>query len=138
MRVTNRQVRKLMMEYQKTGQVGMAALKAGMHRETVGRYIKSGQLPSEGHAERGWRTRTDPFEEHWPQIEQMLVPTPGAGADGPDRCRMLLCGPALLQDVTRGDAPLAGSARNVMRKERGFGAGIRSIGCCVEGWQVSC
>ncbi len=76
MRVTNRQVRKLMMEYQKTGQVGMAALKAGMHRETAGRYIKSGQLPSEGHAERGWRTRTDPFEEHWPQIEQMLAAAP--------------------------------------------------------------
>ena len=41
------QVRKLLMEYQKSGEVGMAGLKAGMHRETAGKYLAGGLLPSQ-------------------------------------------------------------------------------------------
>lgn len=74
--VTDRQIRKLLMEYQKSGQVGMAALKAGMHRETASKYIKSGQLPSERCAERTWLTRPNPFEAHWPEIDEMLSAAP--------------------------------------------------------------
>lgn len=74
--VTDRQVRKLLMEHQKTGQIGMAAMKAGMHRETAGKYIKIGQLPSERRVERDWRTRPNPFEEHWPEIDEMLSAAP--------------------------------------------------------------
>lgn len=74
--VTDRQVRKLLMEYQKTGRVGKAALKAGMHRETAGKYVKIGQLPSERCIERAWRTRPNPFEAHWPEIEEMLCEAP--------------------------------------------------------------
>ena len=74
--VTDRQVRKLLMEYQKNKQVGMAALKAGMHRETASKYVKSGQLPSERCIERSWRTRPNPFEAHWPEIDEMLSSAP--------------------------------------------------------------
>jgi hypothetical protein len=54
----------------------MAALKAGMHRETAGKYIWSGALPSERGAERTWRTRPNPFEAHWPEVESMLAAAP--------------------------------------------------------------
>jgi len=76
MRVTDRQVRKLFMEYQKNGKIEMAALKAGMNRDTAADYIGSGQLPSERVVERDWRTRQDPFDEHWAEAEAMLREAP--------------------------------------------------------------
>lgn len=76
MRVTDRQVRKLFMEYQKSGKIQMAALKAGMNRDTAADYIGSGQLPSERVVERDWRTRQDPFEAHWAEAEAMLREAP--------------------------------------------------------------
>ncbi len=62
MRVTDRQAGKLLMEYQKSGEVGMAALKAGMHRGTAGKYTARGLLPSQGRVDRDWLTRLNPFE----------------------------------------------------------------------------
>lgn len=76
MRVTDRQVRKLFMEYQKSGKIQMAALKAGMNRDTAAAYIASGQLPSDRVVERDWRTRPDPFEGHWAEAEAMLREAP--------------------------------------------------------------
>jgi hypothetical protein len=64
------------MEYQKSGKIQMAALKAGMNRDTAAHYIGSGQLPSERVGERDWRTRPDPFEGHWAQAEAMLREAP--------------------------------------------------------------
>jgi len=76
MRVTDRQVRKLFMEYQKHGKIQMAALKAGMNRDTAAAYLGSGQLPSERVVARDWRTRQDPFEGHWAEAEAMLREAP--------------------------------------------------------------
>ena len=76
MRVTDRQVRKLFMEYEKSGKIQMAALKAGMNRDTAAGYIGSGQLPSERVVARDWRTRRDPFEAHWAEAEAMLREAP--------------------------------------------------------------
>ena len=76
MRVTDRQVRKLFMEYQKSGKIQMAALKAGMNRGTAADYIGSGQLPSERDGARDWRTRQDPFAAHWAEAEAMLREAP--------------------------------------------------------------
>jgi hypothetical protein len=64
------------MEYQKSGQVQMAAMKAGMNRDTAAVYIGSGQLPSERNKPRDWRTRQDPFEAHWAEAEAMLREAP--------------------------------------------------------------
>jgi hypothetical protein len=64
------------MEYQKSGKVQMAALKAGLHRDTAADYIGSGQLPSERVVARDWRTRQDPFEAHWAEAEAMLREAP--------------------------------------------------------------
>lgn len=76
MAVTNAQVRKLMEELSKHGQLGIAALKTGMSRDTARKYRDLGKLPSELKEPRTWRTRKDRFEEAWPSIEQRLEEAP--------------------------------------------------------------
>jgi hypothetical protein len=65
-----------MEEFTKHGEVSHAAMKAGMDRKTARKYIDAGKLPSEMVKARDWRTRPDPFEEHWPEIEERLRATP--------------------------------------------------------------
>jgi hypothetical protein len=65
-----------MEETSKHGEVGVAALKAGMDRKTAAKYLKEGKYPSELRAERTWRTREDPFEEDWPEIAERLKDAP--------------------------------------------------------------
>lgn len=76
MAVTNAQVRKLMEELSKHGRLGIAALKAGMSRDTARKYRDLGKLPSDLKKPRTWRTRRDPFGEDWPSIEQRLEEAP--------------------------------------------------------------
>jgi hypothetical protein len=73
--VTDEQVRKLMQERNKHGE-GKAALKAAMDRKTARKYVAAGRLPSEMKPPRTWRTRADPFEEEWPEIEGLLKALP--------------------------------------------------------------
>lgn len=70
------QVRKLMNEKRKHGQVGLAALRAGMHRNTARRYLQSGRLPSELKEPRTWRTRLDPFAADWSEVTTRLEEAP--------------------------------------------------------------
>jgi hypothetical protein len=65
-----------MEEMSKHGQIGQAAMKADMDRKTARKYVAAGKLPSELKQPRDWRTRPDPFEEHWPEIEARLRDTP--------------------------------------------------------------
>jgi Mu transposase-like protein len=74
--VSNAQVRKLMEEMSKHGEIGRAAMKAGMDRKTARKYVAAGTLPSAMVKPRDWQTRPDPFEEHWPEIEARLRQTP--------------------------------------------------------------
>ena len=76
MTTTDVQVRKLMEEHEKHGQVGTAALRAGMHRNTASKYLKAGKLPSSMRRPRDWRTRPDPFAEDWSEIAARLKETP--------------------------------------------------------------
>lgn len=69
-----------MEEMSKHGEIGQAARKADMDRKTARKYVAAGKLPSELKQPRDWRTRTDPFEEHWPEIEARLRDTPGLEA----------------------------------------------------------
>jgi len=73
---TDVQVRKLMEEYQKQGQVGMAALRAGMHRNTASKYLQARKLPSTMREPRHWRTRPDPFAEDWAEMAVRLADAP--------------------------------------------------------------
>jgi len=63
-------------EMSKHGQIGVAALRAGMHRNTARRYLEVGKLPSELKAPRTWRTREDPFAEDWAEIVERLEAAP--------------------------------------------------------------
>jgi hypothetical protein len=65
-----------MEEMSKHGQIGQAAMKADMDRKTARKYVAAGKLPSELKQPRDWRTRPDPFEAHWPEIEARLRDTP--------------------------------------------------------------
>src|ERR1700722_19842862 len=92
--VTDAQVRRLMEEKAKHGEVGLAALRAGMHRETARKYLDSGQLPSESKPERTWKTRPDPFDADWEEVRARLRQEASAGARSEDAVR-----------VPRGQAP---------------------------------
>jgi hypothetical protein len=64
------------MEHQKCGQIGLAAMKAGMNRDTAAAHIRSGQLPSAQAVDRDWRTRPDPFEANWAAAAEVLLAAP--------------------------------------------------------------
>lgn len=74
--ITKQQYRKLMSEYQETGNVSVSAMKAGMSRPTAQKYLKAGQPPQELQGKHTWRTREDPLEEIWPQALVMLEESP--------------------------------------------------------------
>lgn len=70
-----------MEEMKKNGEVGMASMKAGFDRATGRKYLNLGKLPSEvSDKERDWRTRADPFEEDWSDLEEMLQEAPALEA----------------------------------------------------------
>ena len=73
--ITKQQYRKLMSEYQETGNVTNSAMKAGMSRRIARKYLQAGQPPEELQAKHTWRTRKDPLVEIWPQAAAMLEET---------------------------------------------------------------
>lgn len=77
--VTDRQVRRLMMELGTGTPLSTAAIRAGMSENTARRY-RIGPLPSQRQAPRHYRTRPDPFAAIWPEIEALLVHAPGLEA----------------------------------------------------------
>jgi hypothetical protein len=69
-----------MEEMTKHGQVGLAAMRAGVDRKTARKYVAGGKLPSELVEPRNWRTHEDAFLEHWPELEAMLSDAPALEA----------------------------------------------------------
>ena len=65
-----------MEEMSKHGRIGVAAMKADMDRKTARKYVKAAKLPSEMKEPRTWRTREDPFEEEWLELEKQLLAAP--------------------------------------------------------------
>jgi hypothetical protein len=47
-----------------------------MDRKTARKYVKEGKLPSELRSPRIWRTRPDPFDGVWPEVEAQLEKAP--------------------------------------------------------------
>jgi len=74
--VTDTQVRKLMSELKKHGQIGKAALRAAMDRKTARRYRDAGRVPSELKTTRTYRTREDPFKDDWSYLLERLKDAP--------------------------------------------------------------
>ena len=74
--ITEQQYQRLMKEYHASGEVGLAAMKAGMHRETARRYLAARTAPAELAKPRNWQTREDPLETLWPQAAPFLRDSP--------------------------------------------------------------
>src|SRR4030042_5968873 len=77
MTATDAQVRLIMKERSKDRTQEQAAVKANLRsRKTVGKYEKLGKNPSELKRDRTYRTRSDPFEVNWDELEKMLKDAP--------------------------------------------------------------
>ncbi len=70
--VTDQQVRRLLKLNQTEKTKAIAASKAGMSEKTARKYQKSGRLPSQMVKARNWRTRKNPFKEHWKEVTKIL------------------------------------------------------------------
>jgi hypothetical protein len=57
-----------------------AAWKVDMDAKTARKYRETDRLPSESPTPRSWPTRQDPFEEVWPELEELLEREPGLQA----------------------------------------------------------
>ena len=75
--VTDQQVRRLFKLMQKEKTFGIAAAKAGMDEKTARKYCRQGRLPGEIGKDHDWRTRQDPFDDVWAEIETKLEANPG-------------------------------------------------------------
>src|SRR3954468_11389778 len=78
--VTDAQVRRLKRLSKTENTQELAAAKAGMDVKTARKYLKSAKLPSEDKPDREWRTRSDPFERVWAEVQQQLDGNPGLEA----------------------------------------------------------
>jgi hypothetical protein len=75
--ITDRQVRKLQNDLGTGMALATAAVRAGMSEKTARKYRNMTKLPSEARTEHSWRTRIDPFESVWADVQQLLEQTPG-------------------------------------------------------------
>ena len=78
--VTDKQVRRLLLEANKQQTKELAAAKAGMDEKTARKYLKLGKLPSQLKSPRTYRTRQDPFEDIWSEVRPFLELNPGLEA----------------------------------------------------------
>jgi hypothetical protein len=78
--VTDRQFRRLRMLLQTETTLANAADKAGIDEKTARKYRRSDLLPTQRHAPRTWRTRQDPFQDVWPELQELLRLNPGLQA----------------------------------------------------------
>ena len=69
---TDAQVRLMMRMLKKGLSLMTAAAKAGMSEGTARKYRGLGKLPCEARVAHTWRTREDPFEGVWPEVEELL------------------------------------------------------------------
>jgi hypothetical protein len=77
MTATDAQVRIIMRERSKGHTQEQAAVKANVNScQTVRKYERLRKLPSELQQPRTYRTRSDPFEEDWSELERMLQDAP--------------------------------------------------------------
>lgn len=77
--ILDRQARKLRMELGRNETLSTAALRSGMSENTARKWA-SGGLPSQSRRPRAYRTRTDPFEAVWGEVERLLEGAPGLEA----------------------------------------------------------
>ncbi len=78
--VKDKQVKGLLKSMSSGKTLYQAAQKADICENTARKYLRAGRLPSELANEHTWRTRKDPFESVWTDIEDLLINNPGLEA----------------------------------------------------------
>jgi hypothetical protein len=78
--VNDQQVRKLKNMLQNNKTLRESALCSGMDEKTARKYRDAAELPSELKKEHSWKTRKDPFEAHWNELQNFLENTPSIEA----------------------------------------------------------
>lgn len=78
--VKDKQVKGLLKSMSSGKPLYQAAQKADICENTARKYLRTGRLPSELAKAHTWRTREDPFESVWPDIEELLINNPGLEA----------------------------------------------------------
>ena len=51
-------------------------MRSDLDRKTARKYLRAGKVPSQMRVEHAWRTRPDPFEQHWGLCEEILGDAP--------------------------------------------------------------
>ncbi|HEX4019807.1 MAG TPA: IS21 family transposase [Acidobacteriaceae bacterium] len=74
--INSQQRIRLVTEFQRTGSIGMSALKSGMDRKTARKYLAHPELLSQPRPTRDWRTRPDTLTVIWPEAELRLSTAP--------------------------------------------------------------
>ena len=74
--INDQQVKKLRSDLNGGMRLAAAALRSGMSEKTARKYRNMNQLPSEAQQPHHWRTRIDPFESVWDEIQQQLQQSP--------------------------------------------------------------
>jgi hypothetical protein len=74
--IRNQQYRRLMNEYEKTGNMTKSAQLADVSRPTARKYLEARQEPAALQAKHDWRTRPDPLAGIWPEAEARLQDAP--------------------------------------------------------------
>jgi hypothetical protein len=75
--ITDQQVNRLKHDLGNGLTLATAAVRAGMSEKTARKYRNMTELPSQAKTEHTWRTRSDPFEQVWPEVQQQLEQSPG-------------------------------------------------------------
>src|SRR4051812_1784433 len=78
--VTDRQFRRLRKLIQIENTLANAADRANIDEKTARKYRDSDVLPSQRRAPHAWRTREDPFQDVWTELEAQLRLNPGLQA----------------------------------------------------------
>jgi hypothetical protein len=75
--IRDQQVIKLKGDLKRGLSLAASAARAGMSEKTGRKYRNMTELPSQTKVEHTWRTRLDPFDQVWPEVEQQLKQSPG-------------------------------------------------------------
>lgn len=70
--VSDKQVKELRIMVNNGKSVSVSAMKTGMSTSSAKKYLESPNPPSQMQQEHTWRTRKDPFEDVWPDVEEKL------------------------------------------------------------------
>jgi hypothetical protein len=78
--VTDQQVRRVFVSLKKGKSLCLSAAQGGVDEKTARKYRDLGCFPSQCRADHTWRTRADPFEAVWAEIEALVRDAPGLEA----------------------------------------------------------